>query len=51
MYGAHNDKKVWGDPENFRPERYIGADGKIVKKDNAMPFGAGKLRKNVGVFF
>ncbi|KAL4708285.1 hypothetical protein ACJJTC_007691 [Scirpophaga incertulas] len=38
----HMDKDIWGDPENFRPERYI-ADGKLnVALDKSLPFGAGK---------
>ncbi|GBP37968.1 Probable cytochrome P450 304a1 [Eumeta japonica] len=38
----HMDKDIWGDPENFRPDRYI-VDGKLcVAKDKSLPFGAGK---------
>ncbi|XP_013200171.2 uncharacterized protein LOC106142814 [Amyelois transitella] len=38
----HMDKDVWGDPENFRPERFI-VDGKLdVSKDRSLPFGAGR---------
>lgn len=39
---AHMDVKVWGDPENFRPERFISPTGTLVKKDFSLPFGAGK---------
>lgn len=35
------DKQVWGDPENFRPERFIH-DGKVVIPDQYLPFGYGK---------
>lgn len=35
------DKKVWGDPENFRPERFI-KDGKVVIPDEYLPFGYGR---------
>lgn len=39
----HTDKKIWGDPENFRPERFI-TDGKLnVALDKSLPFGAGKI--------
>nr|QLI62181.1 cytochrome P450 32 [Streltzoviella insularis] len=38
----HMDKDVWGDPENFRPERYI-VDGKLqLSCDKSLPFGAGR---------
>lgn len=42
LQGAHMDEKVWGDPENFRPERFISNTGTLVKKDFSIPFGAGK---------
>ena len=43
IYRVHNNPKVWGDPENFRPERFLSEDGKkIVKNENLIPFSAGK---------
>ncbi|GLV45150.1 Cytochrome P450 304a1 [Carabus blaptoides fortunei] len=42
LIGAHMDTKVWGDPENFRPERFITPAGTLTKKDLSLPFGAGK---------
>ncbi|KAI5632194.1 cytochrome p450 domain-containing protein [Phthorimaea operculella] len=36
------DKELWGDPEVFRPERFI-ENGKISPaKDKSLPFGAGR---------
>ncbi|XP_071482220.1 cytochrome P450 2J2-like [Diadema antillarum] len=44
----HHDPKLWGDPEVFRPERFLSKDGKsFVKHDAYMPFGAGR-RKCLG---
>lgn len=44
LYAYHNDKRVWGDPENFRPERFLDEQGKLcLKKDVSFPFGAGIL--------
>jgi cytochrome P450 len=36
------DKTVWGDPENFRPERYLDSEGKFVKPEQTVQFGLGK---------
>ena len=36
------DKKFWGDPENFRPSRFLSKDGKFEKKEQFIPFGFGK---------
>ncbi|XP_067651885.1 cytochrome P450 2U1-like [Haliotis asinina] len=37
-----HDPDVWGDPENFRPERFLDDTGKIVKKDEFIPFSLGR---------
>ncbi|KAJ0178906.1 hypothetical protein K1T71_005681 [Dendrolimus kikuchii] len=38
----HMDKDIWGDPENFRPERFI-KDGQVCPSlDKSLPFGAGR---------
>jgi len=30
MYNIHSiDEEFWGEPDNFRPERFIGADGNL----------------------
>lgn len=43
LFAFHNCKQLWGDPENFRPERFIGPNGKLdLKLDKSLPFGAGK---------
>lgn len=43
LYAFHNDANLWGDPENFRPERFIGPNGKLdLKLDKSLPFGGGK---------
>ncbi|XP_076441007.1 uncharacterized protein LOC143280261 [Babylonia areolata] len=36
------DPEIWGDPENFRPERFIDPDEKLIKLEEFIPFGAGR---------
>ncbi|XP_053685823.1 probable cytochrome P450 304a1 [Sabethes cyaneus] len=39
----HHQTNVWGDPENFRPERFLCERGSLqLSKDITVPFGAGK---------
>ena len=44
IYGVHNDDEVWGDPENFRPERFLDEAGKVDRNLVRMtvPFGTGR---------
>jgi len=41
-YSAHMDPKIWGDPENFRPERFLDKDNKIINSQKVIAFGLGK---------
>lgn len=41
-YGAHHNPKSWEEPEEFRPERWLGDAAKKRIKYNYLPFGAGK---------
>ena len=38
------DPTHWGDPENFRPERFISPEGKFQKDDHLMLFGTGEAK-------
>ncbi|XP_039948484.1 probable cytochrome P450 304a1 [Bactrocera tryoni] len=43
LYAFHSDPRLWGDPESFRPERFLDDNGKLsLKKDITLPFSAGK---------
>ncbi|XP_074653668.1 cytochrome P450 1A4-like [Tubulanus polymorphus] len=43
LYACHHDSRVWDDPESFKPERFIHADGKLVARPKSwLPFGAGR---------
>ncbi|XP_067674837.1 cytochrome P450 2B4-like [Haliotis asinina] len=36
------DKDVWGDPQNFRPDRFLDGEGKIQKREEFIPFSLGR---------
>lgn len=43
LHAFHNSKETFGDPENFRPQRFLDVDGNLsLKLDRSLPFG-GKL--------
>jgi len=39
---VHMDPEYWGDPEAFRPERFVNADGSVRRDERLIPFGVGK---------
>ena len=42
LWGVMHDPDVWDDPEVFRPERFLDADGKICQKEELIPFSLGE---------
>ncbi len=45
LYSLHLDENYWKDPEMFRPERHLSADGTtVIKSDRMLPFGAGEFQ-------
>lgn len=41
FYGMHRDPKYWENPSIFKPERFLDAEGKLLKPRNYYPFGGG----------
>lgn len=41
---VHMDTEFWGDPQVFRPERFLDEQMRIVNTERLMPFGQGKRR-------
>lgn len=41
-WDIHHDPKLWKDPEQFRPERFLSQNGEAVKPEYFMPFSLGK---------
>ncbi|KAL5237917.1 hypothetical protein ACI65C_005327 [Semiaphis heraclei] len=44
IWSVHMDENHWGDPEVFRPERFLDTTGKIINDSWLMPFGIGRRR-------
>ncbi|XP_049786170.1 methyl farnesoate epoxidase-like [Schistocerca cancellata] len=44
IWALHMDKDHWGDPEVYRPERFITEAGKFREDDAFLPFGLGRRR-------
>jgi cytochrome P450 len=43
IYACLMSPDIWGDPQVFRPERFLSSDGKTVVRNKAwIPFGVGK---------
>lgn len=36
IWGLHHDEKIWGDPWNFRPERFLDNQGLLLPTDNQL---------------
>jgi len=49
LFDLHYDEKIWGDPEVFRPERFLTKDGRGIDKTHppVVAFSIGK-RKCLG---
>ena len=43
IWGVHHDPDVWGDPDVFRPSRFLDENGKICQKEEWIPFSIGKI--------
>lgn len=43
LHAVHHNPDIWGDPEKFRPERFLSEDGKTVKRNEPLlAFSTGK---------
>ncbi|KAK3593988.1 hypothetical protein CHS0354_040729 [Potamilus streckersoni] len=49
LWGVHHDDDTWGDPWNYRPERFLDENGKLIPEDHPLykafiPFSLGPRR-------
>ncbi|KAH3855766.1 hypothetical protein DPMN_098335 [Dreissena polymorpha] len=42
LVSVFSDPVIWGDPLEFRPDRFIDDHGKLIKRDELIPFFIGK---------
>ncbi|CAL8109768.1 unnamed protein product [Orchesella dallaii] len=43
IYDAHHDEGYWGDPNTFRPERFLDeTETKLIRHEPLIPFSSGK---------
>lgn len=47
---TYMSEEIWGDPQNFRPERFLDESGELIAHPKFLPFGLGK-RKCLGDAF
>uniref|UniRef100_H2Z8V6 Uncharacterized protein n=1 Tax=Ciona savignyi TaxID=51511 RepID=H2Z8V6_CIOSA len=41
LWAVHNDPVVWDEPNKFKPERHLDADGNFVQLKHVIPFSVG----------
>ncbi|XP_064651092.1 cytochrome P450 2B5-like isoform X2 [Lineus longissimus] len=41
LHSVHNEREYWGDPDVFRPGRFLDEEGKFNRKERNLSFGAG----------
>lgn len=44
LHSVFKDKSIWGDPDVFRPERFLDENGNLVIHEKLFPFGLGRRR-------
>lgn len=43
IHSVHYEVETWGDPEVFRPERFMGEDGRVKRHPNFIPYSMGRF--------
>ena len=45
------DPDVWDEPEQFRPERFLDGEGRLIRPDEFLPFSVGRYLLSLSTFF
>jgi cytochrome P450 len=40
------DEELWRDPRDFRPERFLDENNRVIRDNKILAFGAGKILKS-----
>ena len=59
LYAVHRDERIWDEPDAFKPSRFLDEEGKVLRREELIPFSAGKYsifnqilqRNSMFVFF
>ena len=41
LYAVHNDERIWDQPDVFKPSRFLDDDGRVLRREELIPFGIG----------
>ncbi len=41
IWAVHNDPEVWSEPDQFKPERFLDENGKLLNREELIPFSIG----------
>ncbi|XP_070534274.1 cytochrome P450 2U1-like isoform X2 [Ptychodera flava] len=42
LWSVHHEPRRWTEPEVFKPERFLGKDGSVIRSGELVPFGIGR---------
>ncbi|XP_077156772.1 cytochrome P450 2U1-like [Paroedura picta] len=42
LWSVHRDPRIWKNPDDFYPERFLDENGRLLKTETFIPFGTGK---------
>ena len=49
IWAVHHDPDVWTEPDQFKPERFLDADGKLRHKEEFLPFSTGQITPHMSL--
>ena len=46
LWAVHHDPAIWKDPEEFKPERFLDDEGRLVRREELIPFSIGRYYRS-----